>query len=277
MLYAMPDISRSPSLESAPADEDKPQASLLPAMLELAPGKTDRPPPWALGLVVSAIGHVLVVGALFLGITRKDPVEPAERPAMAIQLMPLPSAPPTPSHDTPEPEQPETKQQDTPRPDPLPIPKVPVIPHAADAVTLPARPQPVQPPREPPPPPPPALAQSRQAPAAAPVQGQPVSGAANNMQNWESRVIARLEQKKRYPGAAMRQRQQDVIYVHLVVDRSGRVLESRIVKSQHFRALDDAVMDLIKRATPLPPLPDAIAGSSYGFTVPVDYFINNAN
>lgn len=186
--------------------------------------------------------------------------------------MPMPAAPPAPARETPpEPQKPaptpkleQQKQQ---------LPEVPKIVDAVNPVTLPPKQQQATPPRQPNAPPPAAPTQQIAAAAAAPVRGQPAQGAPTAQQNWEGLVLARLERKKRYPGEAMNAGQEDVVYLHIVIDRSGHVLQSEVVKSKHFRLLDDATRDLIKRAAPLPPLPASMTGDTYAFTVPIDFFI----
>jgi TonB family protein len=92
--------------------------------------------------------------------------------------------------------------------------------------------------------------------------------------DWDQEVLTRLERNKRYPAQAQGAGLQDVVYVHIIVDRSGRLLAAAVTRSKHFSLLDRAALDLVKRAAPLPPLPDDIQGEQLNLTVPVDFFLN---
>jgi protein TonB len=53
------------------------------------------------------------------------------------------------------------------------------------------------------------------------------------------------------------------------MDRAGRVLEFRIVESSGYKLLDEEVVAMIERASPLPTPPAAMAGERFNYTVPV--------
>jgi protein TonB len=61
--------------------------------------------------------------------------------------------------------------------------------------------------------------------------------------------------------------------LHFVLDRSGRVISYRIIRSSGHEILDKAVETLIQRASPMPPLPDSLSGDTLEIDVPVDFFI----
>lgn len=90
---------------------------------------------------------------------------------------------------------------------------------------------------------------------------------------WEQAVLARLEKRKRYPAKAQRTGQQDTVYIQVVVDRLGRVMSSRIYRSQRVALLDAAALDLVKKSSPLPPPPATVEGDRVEFIVPVEYLI----
>jgi protein TonB len=105
---------------------------------------------------------------------------------------------------------------------------------------------------------------------AAPVQGQPSDAKA--MQAWMGQLSALLERNKRYPKAALAQREQGTAQVFFSLDRQGHVIESRIVRSSGSAALDAEALAMLQRAQPLPAWP---AGQSPGdhldLTVPVRF------
>jgi periplasmic protein TonB len=239
--------------------------------------RTRRSDSWrgtAAGVGVSVALHAALAITVFMWISSRTVQRPMQvQTAMSIELAPAPSSPPAPPNETPPmPPQPTVippKTQDFPD-----LPKI----AAPDAITLPVKPAP--PPRlrqQPPPSPPSAPALPPAAVAAAPSVGQPQNGRTTTEQNWEGRVLARLERMKRYPGDAMQQGLEDIIYVRLTLDRQGHVVASTIVKSHGHAVLDNAVLYLVKRASPLPALPASIAGATYTFVVPVDFFLKKSN
>jgi protein TonB len=141
---------------------------------------------------------------------------------------------------------------------------------------MPPAPKPVRhpPPRhEPPPimaaPAPPVEAPPTPVPPAPAVSVQP----SNAVPTWQSALLARLEQFKRYPNLAQFRHQQGVVQLHFTMDRQGHVLAAQIAKSSGYDALDDETLALIHRAEPLPPPPADIPGQTFSLTVPVQFFL----
>ena len=86
-------------------------------------------------------------------------------------------------------------------------------------------------------------------------------------------LLAWLERHKEYPRVAQKRRQQGVVLLHIVLDRGGRVIEAHIQESSGYRLLDDAALAMLKRAQPLPPIPDDIQEERLRFVVPVQFFV----
>ena len=74
---------------------------------------------------------------------------------------------------------------------------------------------------------------------------------------------------QRYPPQA--RGVQGVVSLAFTIDRHGKVVSSRIVKSSGSAVLDAEALDLIKRAAPLPPPPADIADSELSFVVPIRF------
>jgi len=55
------------------------------------------------------------------------------------------------------------------------------------------------------------------------------------------------------------------------LDRSGHVLARKIVKSSGLPALDDEVLAMVERATPLPAFPPVITKNTISLTVPIRF------
>jgi protein TonB len=117
-----------------------------------------------------------------------------------------------------------------------------------------------------------AVSESQQA---APVEGN-APGPTSDTPTWEGMVLAALERQKRYPTASQRRREQDVVYVRITLDREGRVVASRIHKSQNYAALDAEALDLVRRASPLPKPPESVNGERVDLVVPIEFFLSRA-
>lgn len=104
--------------------------------------------------------------------------------------------------------------------------------------------------------------------AAAP---RPVEGGASNgvsPARWQSRVNAHLNRFKRYPGG---ENTQGTASVRFTIDASGRVLAVSLSRSSGNGTLDQAALDMVRRASPVPAPPPAIAKSSMSLNVPVRF------
>jgi protein TonB len=82
-------------------------------------------------------------------------------------------------------------------------------------------------------------------------------------------LVARLTKVQRYPAQA--RGVQGVVSLAVTIDRQGKVVSSKIVKSSGSAVLDAEALDLIKRAAPLPPPPADIADSDLSFVVPIRF------
>jgi protein TonB len=105
-------------------------------------------------------------------------------------------------------------------------------------------------------------------PATAP-QGSTMSR--NALIRWNHLVSARLQQNKRYPAAA--RGEQGTVTFAFVVTAKGEILSKRIVRSSGHPALDDAALEMLQRAQPLPAFlpgmvqPTIEVSQSIGYTV----------
>lgn len=90
-------------------------------------------------------------------------------------------------------------------------------------------------------------------------------------EKWQSQLNAHLNRNKRYPAEARRQRQQGIPQLQFSIDASGNVLSARIIRSSGFPALDEAALEMINRASPVPAPPAAMARSKITLTVPVNF------
>jgi periplasmic protein TonB len=132
-------------------------------------------------------------------------------------------------------------------------------PDASQAVAEPQepapRPTPVQQPRPPSPAVPPR------------VKG----GAPRIAPSWETALVRRLEQYKRYPSEARARRVEGVVTLNFRVNRNGHVLAHEVVRSSGHPELDNEVVSMIERAQPLPPFPPSMPQDQLNLTVPIRF------
>ena len=245
---------------------------------------------WGLCAAVVLAAHGFVVVGLA---GRSDEAElEGGAPVVTIELAPVAVAPPAPTRDLapgpmletesqervaeeapalPERKEPEKEKQEEkvveqpPAPDPEvamapePPPEEGPIDYKPAPARAPAAPVPTAPQSAP------APAKVAAAPAVAPVE-RPTSAA---IASWERLLVTQLERHKRYPPQA--RGKVGEARLAFSIDRSGRVVESRIVHSSGSDALDREALALLRRAAPLPPPPAGLPDDRLSFVVPIRY------
>lgn len=91
--------------------------------------------------------------------------------------------------------------------------------------------------------------------------------------DWQSRLLAHLEQHRHYPPISMSRREEGVAYLKFSMNRTGTLLSSKIIRSSGSARLDRAALDTLKRAQPLPAIPNELP-DPLELTVPVEFFIS---
>ncbi len=100
-----------------------------------------------------------------------------------------------------------------------------------------------------------------------------VGSAGNGQSSYAEQLQAWLEQHKTYPRRSRRRGEEGVVMVRFTIDRAGYVLERSIVRRSGFRALDEEALAMLDRASPLPEMPNDIAGTRMTITTPVEFTI----
>jgi protein TonB len=116
---------------------------------------------------------------------------------------------------------------------------------------------------------PPKSDAERQAPqAVAPVQG--TTKAMNAVKvAWQKKLAGHVHRHLFYPrGVAKRSVEVSVAFT---LDRLGHVVSSSISRSSGNSAFDEAALDMLKRADPLPPPPPEVADRGLSFSIPVQF------
>jgi protein TonB len=112
------------------------------------------------------------------------------------------------------------------------------------------------------------------APSAAGAGGGGTSGKTDggkSKDRYYAELAAWLERHKRYPSHARKMRQEGIVRVRFVIDRSGKVISHRIEASSGHSALDQAASELLRRASPMPAIPASMGRSRLEIVVPIAY------
>lgn len=118
---------------------------------------------------------------------------------------------------------------------------------------------------------PPPMKTDEEAPRAA----APVAGLSEQdkraIARWQKKVVVHLHTHKRYPSAARRKRVQGEAVVKFTIDRSGRVVARSLTSGSGAKILDDAAVEILDRASPLPKPPAQMVGNQFELTLPIRY------
>jgi protein TonB len=241
---------------------------------------------WTAAIALAVGLHATVIGACLFRMAFSPRLPQANAVAIAVDFAPQAAAPPAPKHDV----APGPDQVKTPKVKPLPTPQVKKLPFAPPPETKATDVKPdvvfakqsqddVKPDIQKQPPAPDttrqvALDVKPDKKLEAPLTGGVSGGSTKAEDLWEARVGAKLQRLKHYPVASMRLHEEDVVLVHFMIDRNGRVLLSEVVHSKGFGRLDGEAMDLLRRASPLPKPPPEVQGETIERSVPIDFFVD---
>lgn len=85
---------------------------------------------------------------------------------------------------------------------------------------------------------------------------------------WQSRLMAHLERRKTYPPGAKARGERGTVFVRFSIDETGRVLSASLARSSGFAELDQEVLAMVRRASPVPAPPP---GANRTITAPVRF------
>jgi protein TonB len=137
--------------------------------------------------------------------------------------------------------------------------ELPPVPNAD--VQLPAETKPKRPVEQSTPPVPQATSPPKPRPTAAQIA------------SWHRKIALQVERHKGYPAAARARHETGIAELAFTIDRNGKVVASRVVRSSGFAALDQETIDTVRRAQPFPPPPANMPGETFDFTVPIRFNI----
>lgn len=78
-----------------------------------------------------------------------------------------------------------------------------------------------------------------------------------------------------YPSSALSRGKEGNLRMDVVIDRKGNVLQSEIVEESSFRPFNREAQKAVRQAEPYPPVPDAVKGETFTFTLPIVFVLGN--
>ena len=90
---------------------------------------------------------------------------------------------------------------------------------------------------------------------------------------YAAQVRRQLERHKKYPPAALSKKISGQAVVSLTLNRQGVILSSALARSSGQAVLDEEVMALLRRASPLPPMPKELPQAVLALTIPINFSV----
>ena len=91
---------------------------------------------------------------------------------------------------------------------------------------------------------------------------------------YEQLLVAWLEKHKTYPRHAKRLRIEGEGMLRILINRSGRTQQVTLIQPTGNRLLDNATLEMVRRADPFPPMPENDPRRELEFIVPVAFVLN---
>jgi protein TonB len=88
-------------------------------------------------------------------------------------------------------------------------------------------------------------------------------------------VTDRVRQVFYYPDAALSLRATGVVVMHFAVRRDGQLEKLGVGKSSGNEVLDKAAADIMRKAQPLPPIPDRMHADRVEGDLPINFGVRN--
>jgi len=216
---------------------------------------------WAFAGALVLAAHTALIGS-YLFWRAPEQVIGDTRDSISIELDPIDSTADAKLDLAPAPEEMIEQKATPPKPDkPVEQPKIVQPPAEPDVTTADIAPPEAKPPEK---------VEEQKPPA--PMTAAPARGGAPHVEpSWQTLLMRKLQQFKRYPSGAQARGEQGVAMLAFSVNRDGHVIESKIVRSSGHADLDREVLAMVERAQPLPAFPRSMTVNQLSLTVPIRF------
>lgn len=92
--------------------------------------------------------------------------------------------------------------------------------------------------------------------------------------DYFSALQAHLARFKQYPSRARSRNQEGVVMLYFAINANGVLVASRIHQSSGHALLDEAALEMVQRASPMPAIPPDLERVSLELVVPVQFYLN---
>jgi periplasmic protein TonB len=221
---------------------------------------------WTLSGLAILLAHAAIVAAIALWYARQ-PVEPNIIPAISVSLAPVEAgAPEIQTQDIavgPTMQQADAAPKEERKVEEKPVEQVEQPPPQPEAeVTLPRKEEKVDKPEPQPMTPAPET-------RALPKNERIAEFSEASSNHYSALIFGHLQRFKRYPLTA--HGASGTVTVQFELNRAGEVVSSKVTKSSGNHVLDEAALDLLRRASPFPAFPAAKPGAQDSFLAPVNF------
>lgn len=96
------------------------------------------------------------------------------------------------------------------------------------------------------------------------------------LEAWQKALMAHLARHRRYPQAARAKHQEGETLLRFALDRRGKVVEAKVIKSGGFPLLDEEALHMLERGGDLPAPPAHVKGAAVELTVPIRFRLKGA-
>lgn len=94
---------------------------------------------------------------------------------------------------------------------------------------------------------------------------------AHAWKTYSAHLSAHFKKHKIYPEMAKRLKLSGTVWIALEIRRDGHILSAEIVQSSNHAILDNAALDAVRRANPVPPFPSDVTAPTRKFRIPYQY------
>lgn len=99
------------------------------------------------------------------------------------------------------------------------------------------------------------------------------TGSQNTLTQYHSQLSSWLKKHKRYPRRAKKRKQEGTVKIRFTINRSGKLIDYKIIESSGHPLLDKAAENMLKKSAPMPQLPNTFTGQLLSLEIPVAFSI----